>query len=84
MMPKQTHITDWNDAYANRDHIPDAQNFIDRWETESVAFREEQSANSELDLVYGSTPRELFDLFSPTGKTKGLVCICAWRVLDGI
>ncbi len=71
-MDKQTQITDWNDAYANRDHIPNAQKYIDRWEVESVAFREEQSADSELDLAYGSNPRERYDLFTPIGTPQGL------------
>ena len=71
-MDEQTQITDWNDAYANRDHIPDAQKYIDLWEIESATFREEQSANSELDLTYGSNPREQYDMFQPEGKPKGL------------
>ena len=74
-MNSQTHITDWNDAYANRDHIPDAQDYVDRWEIEAPQFRR-QWEHLELDLIYGADPRERFDLFypanAPNGTPKGL------------
>lgn len=67
-MREYTRIDDWDDAYANRDHIDNAETFLERWETEAPKFRGEWGAvegQVELDLVYGENPRERFDLFHP-------------------
>ena len=68
-------IGDWDDAYANRDHIDDAQGYIDRWERLAAAFRrkaQQQSGRVEIDLAYGSGPRQKLDIFYPPGVPKGL------------
>lgn len=77
-------ITDWDDAYANRDHIPDAEAFIPRWETAATAFRD-TNTRAELDLAYGPAPRNRLDLFHPEGPTQGLVVFVHggyWRAFD--
>lgn len=68
-------ITDWDDAYANRDHIPDAADYIDRWPGEAEAFRQALSnaGRARLDHSYGPGPRHRLDLFAPDGPARGLV-----------
>ena len=63
-------ITDWDDAYANREHVPGAEKFIDRWEQLAPAFR--ASARADLDIAYGDHERQQLDLFLPDGEPKGL------------
>lgn len=68
-------ISDWDEAYANASHIPNAQSFIDKWGSEASTFREEWNAGeglAEIDLTYGDSERERFDLFHPAGQPKGL------------
>ena len=65
-------ITDWDDAYANRAHVPDASSIIDRWAPDAAAFREDLGERAELDVAYADGPRCLYDLFWPDGEAKGL------------
>ena len=61
-------IDDWNDAYANRAHIPNAQEYIDKWELLAPDFRQQcrqRTGSTKIDLSYGDGPRERFDLFYP-------------------
>ncbi len=77
------HIADWDDAYANRDHIPGADEFITRWVDQAAAFR--AAHNAELDLQYGPGPRHRFDLFRPKGAPVGLIVFVHggyWRAFD--
>jgi len=66
---------DWDDAYNNRDHIPDSADFPPRWAAEAAAFRARLSGagRAQLDLPYGVHARERFDLFLPEGTARGLV-----------
>lgn len=68
-------ITNWDDAYENASHINNANDFIQRWETQSSAFRQQlvQEERAQLDLSYGSGERNKLDLFLPTTPPKGLV-----------
>jgi len=62
---------DWDAAYANASYIPDAKDYVARWQGAAAAFR--AIAGGETDLPYGSDPREVLDLFWPEGKARGLV-----------
>ena len=66
---------DYDDAYNNRGHIPDAESYPPRFAAEAAAFRERQTAadRARLDVAYGAAPRERFDLFLPQGTAQGLV-----------
>jgi acetyl esterase/lipase len=66
---------DWDDAYNNRDHIPDAAQFPPRWTAQAAAFRKRlaTAGRARLDIAYGATERERFDLFLPGGMAQGLV-----------
>ncbi len=78
-------ITDWDDAYANRDHIAGADAIIARWPVEAEAFRTSLGARAETGLEYGPDPRNRFDLFQPEGSAEGLVIYVHggyWRMFD--
>ena len=62
---------DFNDAYANMAHIPDAPSFVAEWPERAAAFRATWQ-QKRLDIAYGSDPRQRFDLFLPEGPAKGL------------
>lgn len=65
-------ITDWDDAYANRAHIPGADAIIATWAPSAEAFRQSLGSRARLDLAYGPAPRNRLDLFLPEGAPKGL------------
>jgi acetyl esterase/lipase len=67
--------TEWDDAYNNRGHIPDAESYPPRFAAKAAAFRQRLKADSRarLDIPYGATARERFDLFLPDGMAQGLV-----------
>lgn len=80
-------ITDWDDAYANREHIPQADAFIARWPQQATAFRTRLCAagRARPDLAYGPRARNLLDLFLPEGRPAGLVVFVHggyWRAFD--
>ena len=67
-------ITDWDDAYANAAHIPDADTYIVQWAGQSIKFRDEQAAAGRpvANLQYGPHDRECIDVFQPAGKPTGI------------
>ena len=60
-----------DDAYANAAHIPGADAYPEKWTTAAAAFRARTLC--ELDLSYGESPRQRYDLFHPARLSKGLV-----------
>ena len=80
-------ITDWDDAYANGDHIADASSYPGMWAEQSARFRDTLLATqrAELDIAYGTGDREKYDLFLPDGTPKGLVVFVHggyWKAFD--
>lgn len=80
-------ITDWDDAYANGDHITDAGSYPGMWAKQSGQFRETllNANRAELDIAYGDEDREKYDLFLPDGTPKGLVVFVHggyWKAFD--
>ena len=80
-------ITDWDDAYANGDHIADTATYPDLWATQSATFRKEliNDDRARLDIAYGDAPREKYDLFLPTGTPRGLAVFVHggyWKAFD--
>lgn len=76
-----------DDAYANAEHIPDADGFRLRWKQQAAGFREGmiEQGLAQLDLPYGDTPRQRFDLYQPVEKAKGLLIFVHggyWRATD--
>ncbi|MEQ1953365.1 alpha/beta hydrolase [Mesorhizobium sp. CN2-181] len=81
-------ITDWDDAYANRAYIKDANTIVDQWPVDAKAFRDElgQSGRMRADIPYGPHARNRLDLFLPEGKPKGLAVVVHggyWMLFDG-
>jgi len=68
-------IADWDDAYANAPNIPEGERWPAAWIGAAETWRAEMlvAGRAELDLAYGSRPRNRFDLFQPGGATAGLV-----------
>lgn len=60
-----------DDAYANAAHISGADAYPEKWAGFAAAFRAQ--ALCELDLPYGESPRQCFDLFHPSRLAKGVV-----------
>ena len=66
-------VIDWEDAFSNADYIDSSDDFPRRWSRRAAAFRD--TASGELDLPYGSHPREVMDFFRPEGSACGLVVL---------
>jgi len=80
-------ITDWNDAYANGAHIKGADAFPEQWAQCAEEFRARISAEgrSRLDIGYGPSERERFDVFTPDKPSLGLAVFVHggyWRAFD--
>ncbi|MDQ6435005.1 alpha/beta hydrolase [Mesorhizobium sp. LHD-90] len=80
-------ITDWDDAYANRAYINDADIIVDGWPVDAKTFRDTLSRQGRMraDIAYGPHPRNRLDLFLPEGKPLGLVVIVHggyWMLFD--
>ncbi len=67
-------ITDFDDAYANGAHIAGAADYPPRWAAKAEAFRAGRLSEhrAEIDIPYGESPRQMFDLFLPADHAKGL------------
>jgi len=63
---------DFDDAYANMAHIPDAESFVSVWTRDASLFRAGWPGQ-QSDLAYGDDQRHRLDLFYPETKPKGLV-----------
>jgi len=70
-------ITNWDDAYANRAHIPNANDFVQQWDVLAAQFRT-RGTNAALDVAYSDNDhphadRCRYDLFPPeSGPSKGM------------
>ena len=60
-----------DDAYQNAAYIPGGDTYPDKWAQAAAAFRD--AALCELDLIYGESPRQRFDVFHPQRLSKGLL-----------
>lgn len=61
---------DWEEAFVNGDRIAGGAGFPALWAARAAAFRE--TALVELDIPYGGTERQAFDLFHPAAAPRGL------------
>ncbi|WP_420861158.1 alpha/beta hydrolase [Algirhabdus cladophorae] len=74
---------DYDDAYENGGHIPGGDSYPPRWVAEARAFR--ATARAELDIPYGSEPRQKMDIFYPEGDIRGLMVFVHggyWKARD--
>ncbi len=79
-------MTDWDDAYQNGKYISGGDAYLGMWKVKSTTFREGlPEARREIGVAYGPHPREVFDLFLPDGKPKGVLVFIHggyWQSLD--
>jgi alpha-beta hydrolase superfamily lysophospholipase len=70
-------ITDWDDAYANANHITNGQGYIQQWQEAAQDFRDYlmTQGRAELTMAYGSKVRNQLDLFLPQTAPIGLIVI---------
>ncbi len=78
---------DWDDAYANAAHIPDAASYPPKWAAAAEDFRNNSQSEGRagIDLRYGSGDREKLDLFRPAGTPAGLAVFVHggfWKAFD--
>lgn len=62
---------DLSEAYELASHIPNGTTYPFRWQKDAEKFRAQ--ANCDLDIPYGQSPREVFDIFYPKGVAKGII-----------
>ena len=68
-------MINYDDAYANAAYIPNAEGFVETWAQGAEAFRARALAQgrAELDIPYGSSARQKFDLFAPKQGSQGVL-----------
>lgn len=57
--------------YTNAPYIPDAESYPPRWAQNAAAFRAEMGERAVLDVSYGTSARQAFDVFRTDGAAKG-------------
>lgn len=64
-----------DDAYANGAYIPNADEYVVRWEENAREWRGVEAAvgRARLNLPYGPGERHRYDLFYPAGQPKGTI-----------
>ena len=77
---------DNNAAYNNRAHVAEFPQFMAEWEKDGAAYRDAmaQQGRAELDVRYGSTNRQIVDLFHGDKDAPWAVFIHGgyWRALS--
>ncbi|WP_227270748.1 alpha/beta hydrolase [Roseobacter weihaiensis] len=77
---------DWDDAFANMAHVPNADRLPDFWATRAAAYRSTQApARLQEDLSYGDGARQRLDILWPDGAAHGLAVFVHggyWMRLD--
>lgn len=72
-----------NSQYNNRLHVPDFQDYLDRWER--LSRETEKALPIFRDIPYGPLPREKLDVFpssAPGSKTLVFIHGGYWQMLD--
>ncbi len=64
---------DMTREYLNGAFIPGSESLPALWTAKAAQFRESLGSRARLDLAYGPTPRNRFDLFLPEATPKGLM-----------
>lgn len=74
-----------DDAYANGAYIDGADTYPPRWAAAAEAMRKNLGKRAQLDLPYGESERQKYDLFLPEGTPKGSVIFIHggyWQAFD--
>ena len=75
---------DYEAEYDNRARVPEHPQIFARWATDSQAYRARLPASHQARISYGSTPREVIDLFEVRPEAPLAVFIHGgwWRNFD--
>ena len=70
-------MTDWDDAYANAEHIADADHWLETWPRRASSFRRAlaDASRAQTRLSYGDHDREVLDVYHPVGQALGVAII---------
>lgn len=66
-------MTDLSRDYQNSAFIPDGDAYYPRWQAMAAAFRAQMGERAALNIPYGASARQAFDLFHPEARPKGLL-----------
>lgn len=78
-------IADWSDAYENGKYIAGAESYPFQWAQQAAQYRNTLAARALLDISYGPTARQNFDLFMPPETPRGLAVFVHggyWKAFD--
>lgn len=78
-------MADMDDAYANGAYIDGADAYPPRWAKAAQAFRAALGARAEVGVVYGDSPRQVYDFFAPEHAAQGVLIFVHggyWRAFD--
>ena len=73
--------------YSNVNHVKNADEYPEKWAAAGAQFRgaEQFAGRARLNISYGDSPRQAFDLFYPAGQARALVIFVHggyWRRFD--
>lgn len=66
-------MIDWTDAFDNSSYVEGSNDLPDIWETAARGFRDALGDRKSLDVSYGPTSRETYDVFEPERPAAGTV-----------
>jgi arylformamidase len=81
-------MLDYEAEYNNRARVPEHAEIFARWARAAQAFRAEAfvERRAELGIGYGTSPRQIIDLFAPAGGTQAPLAMFVhggyWRSLE--
>ena len=74
-----------DDAYANAAYIDGSDGYPPRWAKAAADFRDELGARAQIGVSYGSSERQVLDIFEPEGVSRGTVMFVHggyWKAFD--
>ncbi|MEM6304727.1 MAG: alpha/beta hydrolase [Pseudomonadota bacterium] len=74
-----------DDAYANAPFIEGADAYPPRWAARAAEFRASLGFRAQTGVSYGPSPRQVFDVFEPSGLPRGTVFFVHggyWKAFD--
>ena len=64
-------MMNWDDEFSNAVHIPDGASYPSIWRRRADGYLQSH-ANADIDLAYGTHPRQKYDLFRSQSESRGL------------
>lgn len=78
---------DWTDAFDNSGYVPGSDKLGNLWLAAATVFRDRmiEDGRVDIDIPYGSGPRNKMDLFRANGQSRGLIIFVHggyWQMFD--